>query len=183
MARTTLSSIAEHLEALQRLPKLMVDCGMFKLCSSGFDHHGEIHFGSNPRPVIPEILAEPALDAVTADSVADLAADTDSQTSPGRTGTCNHDEMCGMATPTLPPDLRILAGRPQATARREAPIRPGIHERKSFGRNGHHQPFAPLGAPPSEYVDAILGAHPQPKTMGPLTANLARLISSFAHGT
>jgi hypothetical protein len=49
----------------------------------------------------------------------------------------------------------------------------------SLGRNGHHQPFAPLGTPPPENVDAIFGAHPQPKTVSPFPPNFTRLIRAF----
>jgi hypothetical protein len=40
--------------------------------------------------VLPEILSQPALDAVTTNRIADLAADADSQAIPGGTGSGYH---------------------------------------------------------------------------------------------
>jgi len=52
---------------------------------------------------------------------------------------------------------------------------------RSLTRNGHHQPLAPLGTPPPENIDAILGAHPHPKTVSSFPPDFTRLIRAF-HG-
>jgi hypothetical protein len=49
----------------------------------------------------------------------------------------------------------------------------------SLGRDGYHQPLAPLGAPTPENVDAIFGAHPHPKTVSPFPPDFTRLIRAF----
>jgi hypothetical protein len=175
--------MAVHPKTQQSLLKLPVDGGMIKQRGSGFDHHGEIHANLDRSPVYPKILAKPTFYPITADCVANFPANTDPQAHPGKTGAGDDHELCGMATPTLPPGLRVLPGGPQAATWREALIRPGNHGGKSLGRDGYHQALAPLGTPPPEYIDAILGAHPDPEAVGPLATNFAWLIGSLAHDT
>ena len=104
-ARAVFSSICIDTEAPQSLLKLLVELGMGKLCGAGLNHHRELRTSAQTCPLNPEVLTQPAFEAIPADRIANLAANAEAQTCSAGAGGCYHDEMCGMAAAPMAPEL------------------------------------------------------------------------------
>lgn len=97
--------------------KFLLELAVDKTGSPRPGHDREIHPGVDRHTVYPEKLTNPALQAIAADGIADLAAYGNTQArSSGGTGECDHDKVGGVATLALPPGLRILPGVAQTAA-------------------------------------------------------------------
>lgn len=83
-ARTIRSSIDIQPEASQGLLQLLIESGMGQVSRPRLGYHADVGNPGQTRLVAAEIFAQPALEAIPADGVANLAADGGAQPRAGR---------------------------------------------------------------------------------------------------
>lgn len=128
--RAMRSSIGDDLQPVESILQLLLEFGMCQLTGARLNDHGKVDTGFQGRAPEAEEFSDPALDAVAADGIANLAANADAEAFRVRSGGRDDQQMAGVTALSLSPNLLVLPSMSQAGAGRKALVTAEAHKNR-----------------------------------------------------